>query len=83
MIGTLKFTSYKNLNLAKLACPKWVDPDLWVYVTWFLYIPVGFLDINTHIKFLIDTMIGTLKSTAYKNLNMSLTGSCTYVRNNV
>ena len=40
-------------------------------------------DISPHTKFQDATMIGTLKSTSYKNLSLSLTGSRTYLRNNV
>ena len=43
-----------------------------------LYIPVVLIDINPNTKFQVATMIGTLKSTSYKNLNLSLTGSRTY-----
>ena len=36
-------------------------------------------DTNPHTKFYVATMIGAVKSTSYKNLNLSLTGSHMYV----
>ena len=57
IIGTLISTSYKNLAFTKSACQKSVDHDVWVIVTWFLNIPVVFIDINPHTKFQVATII--------------------------
>ena len=46
-------------------------------MTWLLNIPV--VDTNPQTKFQDATIIGTLKSTSYQNLNLSLTGPCMYV----
>ena len=40
-------------------------------------IPVELIDINPHTKFQVATIVGTLRSTSYNNLNPILTGSCT------
>ena len=48
-----------------------------------MYVPLVLIDINPHTKFQVATIIGTLKSTSYDNLNLSLTGSCTYGRMDV
>ena len=45
-----------------------------------VYIPVVLIDIYPHAKFQVATIAGTLKSTSYKKLKLSPTGSRTYVR---
>ena len=45
-------------------------------MTWLLNIPVVLVDTNYQTKFQDATIIGTLKSTSYQNLNLSLTGPC-------
>ena len=53
--GTLKSTSYKNLNIAKFGLsPKSVD--IWISIHLFLYIPVVPTGINPHTKFQVTTI---------------------------
>ena len=68
LIGTLKSPLTKILILAN---SKSVDRDLWIIIVLFLYIAVVFMDMNPHTKFQVPTMIGSLKSTSYKNLNLA------------
>ena len=64
-----------GLNLANFSpSPKSVDRDLWITILLFLYIAVVLIDINPHTKFDVATMIGTLKSTSCKNLNLEKIG---------
>ena len=46
-----------------------------------MYIPVVLTTTNLHTKsFHVVTIIGTLKSTSYKNVNLSLLGSRMYIQ---
>ena len=44
-----------------------------------LVIPFVLININPLAKFQVATIIGFLKCTSYKKVNLSLTGSCAYV----